>query len=264
MPRIPNDRVLESLARHRLGYIQFMHLGKPVEALKNLENSAVLAKKTDSEHFSMVLALRAMFRFYQGDKSSTEMAAEAVTAAEEWGLNRNLGYALEVLGLTLIGIGKLEDAENALSKGIAIMKELGDVWFLIHGYSGLASVLERMGNKARAAESYQRLEELAEQKGTSFYKAWSLLLKTGFYIRQNGLKETGPVIITSLQLAEESESPLLMIPACIAYAQLQLSRKARNSSAEDFLVRAMSEATVSGYTWPFGIEPWELGVNAGE
>ncbi len=80
-----NDRVLESLARHRLGYIQFMHLGKPVEALKNLENSAVLARKTDSEHFSMVLALRAMFRFYQGDKSSTEMAAEAVTAAEESG-----------------------------------------------------------------------------------------------------------------------------------------------------------------------------------
>jgi ATP/maltotriose-dependent transcriptional regulator MalT len=113
----------------------------------------------------------AQFRI-RADEADAALAAarEAMTIADELGLDEMRADALMTIGLTRTTTGDLGGLED-LERSIAIAEEANSP-LAIRGYLNLGSMLANLGDLRRAAELHAQGERLAERFGDATWSVW--------------------------------------------------------------------------------------------
>jgi tetratricopeptide (TPR) repeat protein len=146
---------------------------------------------------------------------------EAIAVARQVGARAEEGYALNVLGTSLCALGRMEAGTAYLEQAREIASELGEVADLVRAHINLATVLEKSGRCAEAADAYLAGLDVARRLGAFGNYGPFLLPDAATALLSLGRREeAGQLLAEAFELV--LESPADRLRPLIARGNLRL------------------------------------------
>jgi tetratricopeptide (TPR) repeat protein len=135
-----------------------------------LQESISIWRELDEPEYAVysLLHLATIFRLGQGDPAAAKAANnEGLTLARRLGFKRGVAYALSALGRVAIDEMDWSTAHSRLSEGMAMLRELEDVWAMSAVLGHFALLSAATGQPRRALRLASACAELQESLGMS-------------------------------------------------------------------------------------------------
>ena len=170
-----------------------------------------------------------MFLYLSETEKAKTMAKRAIATLEPLPAPDELGYAWNMLGISLLYQGKFQDAIDALETSQQTYAKTNNLGQMLGPLINLGSVYQRVGNYEQGLKSLMEAYDISEQINDPRGSTHLLNNIGGILFSMGRLEEAIDYFERCNQLSEETGYPMVQAGALLNLAELQLKMETGNS-----------------------------------